>query len=249
MNAVPRRAKKQLQIAAVTAGAICLVVGGLLIVRRATDERAHVLIRYANEEGSNQDEQGIAPLAIEGQYRFEVPDGHQFVAVLRNPNEGWHASRVSYRVAVVDASGEQTKELEGESFVPAGDSRLILQGFSDEGFVPEHFSVTIESIDWVDVVGREIPAIRVRHAVFESTAERAMVTGSAVNDSQVSVADVEVGVLALNAAGEPVGVGIATIDSLGAGRQEGLSVAWEGGLEEVSTLSFFPIAESVRKSF
>lgn len=248
MNRLSPRTQKQIRIAAITGGILCVIASGFLLVRRVADESAHVVIRYANEEGNSHEQQGIAPLSIQNQYRFNVSGGHQFVAVLHNPNDGWHASRISYRFTIADALGEREEELEGESFVPAGGERLVIETFSDDEFVPEHFSVVIESVDWVDAAGREIPDIRVRHAVFESTPGSATVTGSAVNDSLVGVADVETGVLAINGAGEPVGAGVALINSLDAGEEETIRVHWEGELEGVATLSFLPVAQSVRKS-
>ena len=249
MDALPQRLRKQIIIGGVTLAAVSVVAMGVFIARQVTDESNHVLIRYADEESVRQnEEQGIVALVATEQYHFQGSGEHQFVALLRNPNDAWHASRVSYRF-VVQGEDEKKETLEGTSFIGAGSDRLVIASFSDDEFVVEQFSFTVESVDWVDARDRALPAPRVRQTIFETTSpDSARVTGRAVNDSELTIADIEIGIVARNQEGAALGVGLVAVDSLGGGEEKEIEYIWSRGMDGVATLSFFPVAESVSRS-
>ena len=249
MDALPQRLRKQIIIGGVTLAVVSVVVAGIFIARQVTNENNHVLVRYADEKSVRQNEaQGIIALVATEEYHFQEVGKHQFVALLRNPNDAWHASRVSYRF-VVQGADEKEEILEGASFIGAGSDRLVIASFSDDEFAVEQFSFTVESVDWVDAHDRVLPAPRVRQTIFETTsASSARVVGRAVNDSEFAIADIEIGVLARDHEGVALGAGLATVDSLGGGEEKEIEYIWSRGLDGVAILSFFPVAESVSRS-
>jgi len=248
MATLTPRFRKQALIGVVTLAAFGIVSLAVFAFSLAGDEGDHVLIRYAEENGMDS-AQDISGLEAREQYILGEQKERSLVAVLHNPNEGWHASRVSYRFSIKGAE-EREEVVEGSSFVGAASDRLIVEQFSSD-FSIESFSFTIESVDWVSAPERQLAELRVRQAVFETKGEGhgivSHVSGRVVNDSAVGAVDVEVGIVARTQEGVAVGAGVVDVASLNPAASEELSFSWEGGLGNVATLSFFPVAEGISK--
>lgn len=172
------------------------------------------------------------PLISKGDPRvLEVADGvFEIVALLENPNASGEIYRAQYLFKLYDAlSVIPLKVIEGETFVPKGETFAIFEGpFNlEEGVTPTRatFEWKDESLVWQKNT-LEVPELLVKDFILSRETTNPRLDANIENTSLENVSNIDLVVLISNETGSIFAASKTFIDTLPAGEKAPIVFTW-----------------------
>ncbi|HUX35987.1 MAG TPA: hypothetical protein VMV71_03055 [Candidatus Paceibacterota bacterium] len=159
-----------------------------------------------------------------------TPSSISVMVQIQNPNQTFSASRFYYKFTLLDASGNPVPggEINGESFVYASEIKYIAEFnkpfASSSNIVAADFSVTGQP-DWVSSSVFNKPDLALQNSSTSISNSEIDVTGSIINNDNVSVSNVDIFAIIYSKLGQPAGISKTELSGIMPGQQQSFSIA------------------------
>lgn len=157
---------------------------------------------------------------------FQTDDNrYDQVTLLKNPNLGYIARQLHYRVRVFDASDVLLTTREGTAFLNPAEELFIYHGRLEVGErTPRRASFEIMDGPVWQRLSAELPSLRVTFRSF--AADPPILTAEIVNDSLVTLTDVTVVAVLSDEEQNALAVSSTLVESLSRGERRELAFTW-----------------------